>query len=45
MLRAAGDYDAAPLYVDDSSDIGILDIRAKARRLHQQAWPSTAAWG
>ena len=27
----------APLYVDDSSDIGILDIRAKARRLHQQA--------
>ena len=24
----------APLYVDDSSDIGILEIRAKARRLH-----------
>ena len=26
----------APLYVDDSSDIGILELRAKARRLHQQ---------
>jgi replicative DNA helicase len=37
VLRTAGEYDAAPLYVDDSSDVGILDIRAKARRLHQQA--------
>jgi replicative DNA helicase len=36
VLKVAGLYDAAPLYVDDSSDIGILDIRAKARRLHQQ---------
>ena len=36
VLRAAGDYEHAPLYVDDSSDIGLLDIRAKARRLHQQ---------
>jgi replicative DNA helicase len=36
VVRVAGEYDAAPLYVDDSSDIGILDIRAKARRLHQQ---------
>jgi replicative DNA helicase len=26
----------APLFVDDSSDIGMLEIRAKARRLHQQ---------
>ncbi|HVS29452.1 MAG TPA: replicative DNA helicase [Solirubrobacteraceae bacterium] len=26
----------APLYVDDSSDIGLLEIRAKARRLHQK---------
>ena len=24
----------APLYLDDSSDIGILELRAKARRLH-----------
>jgi replicative DNA helicase len=37
VLRTAGEYDAAPLYVDDSSDAGIMDIRAKARRLHQQA--------
>jgi replicative DNA helicase len=27
---------AAPLYVDDSSDTGVLEIRAKARRLHHQ---------
>src|SRR4051795_13287800 len=37
VLRTAGEYDTAPLYVDDSSDIGIMDVRAKARRLHQQA--------
>jgi replicative DNA helicase len=37
VLRVAGEYDVAPLYVDDSSDIGILDVRAKARRLHQQS--------
>jgi replicative DNA helicase len=37
VLRVAAEYDAAPLYVDDSSDISILDVRAKARRLHQQS--------
>jgi replicative DNA helicase len=37
VLRVAAEYDAAPLFVDDSSDLGILDLRAKARRLHQQA--------
>jgi replicative DNA helicase len=37
VLRTAGEYDVAPLYIDDSSDVAILDIRAKARRLHQQA--------
>ncbi len=37
ILDATRKLSAAPLYVDDSSDIGILDIRAKARRLHQQA--------
>ena len=26
----------APIYVDDSSDVGILEVRAKARRLHAQ---------
>jgi replicative DNA helicase len=37
VLRVAAEYDAAPLFVDDSSDVGILDVRAKARRLHQQS--------
>ncbi len=36
VLEAASRYDAAPLFIDDSSDIGVLEIRAKARRLHQQ---------
>jgi replicative DNA helicase len=36
VLRTASEYDAAPLFVDDSSDLGLLDVRAKARRLHQQ---------
>ena len=44
VLRVAGEYDAAPLFVDDSSDISILDIRAKARRLHQQTLGPTAVW-
>jgi replicative DNA helicase len=36
VLEAASRYSAAPLFIDDSSDISILEIRAKARRLHQQ---------
>ncbi len=36
ILEAAERLAAAPLFVDDSSDVGILEIRAKARRLHQQ---------
>ncbi|HEV7495963.1 replicative DNA helicase [Baekduia sp.] len=36
VLETAARYDKSPLYVDDSSDIGILEVRAKARRLHQQ---------
>ena len=36
VLKVAGEYSRAPLFIDDSSDIGILDVRAKARRLHQQ---------
>jgi replicative DNA helicase len=34
VLKAVERLAKAPLYVDDSSDIGILEIRAKARRLH-----------
>lgn len=36
ILKASNKLSAAPLYVDDSSDIGILEVRAKARRLHSQ---------
>src|SRR3954465_8511584 len=37
ILDASQKLAGAPLFVDDSSDIGILDIPAKARRLHAQA--------
>src|SRR5947209_8092313 len=34
VVKATEKLAAAPLYVDDSSDMGILELRAKARRLH-----------
>ncbi|GAC1315823.1 MAG: replicative DNA helicase [Thermoleophilaceae bacterium] len=34
VVKATERLAAAPLYIDDSSDLGILDLRAKARRLH-----------
>jgi len=37
ILEASSRLAAAPLYIDDSSDVGVLEIRAKARRLHQQS--------
>src|SRR5271163_4661261 len=37
ILAASQRLAAAPLWVDDSSDIGMLEIRAKARRLHSQS--------
>ena len=36
ILQASQRLAAAPLWVDDSSDVGLLEIRAKARRLHNQ---------
>ncbi len=36
ILEACGRLAQAPLYVDDSSDTGVLEVRAKARRLHHQ---------
>jgi replicative DNA helicase len=36
ILEACDRLAQAPLYVDDSSDTGVLDVRAKARRLHHQ---------
>src|SRR5215213_6444427 len=34
VIRACQELEQAPLWFDDSSDLGILDLRAKARRLH-----------
>jgi replicative DNA helicase len=36
ILKACERLARAPLYVDDSSDTGVLEVRAKARRLHHQ---------
>jgi replicative DNA helicase len=36
VVRACQELEQAPLWFDDSSDLGILDLRAKARRLHAQ---------
>jgi replicative DNA helicase len=34
VLRAGNELEKARLWLDDSSDLGLLDLRAKARRLH-----------
>jgi replicative DNA helicase len=34
VLRAVEKLARAPIYIDDSSDISVLELRAKARRLH-----------
>jgi replicative DNA helicase len=36
VVRACNELEQAPLWFDDSSDLSILDLRAKARRLHAQ---------
>ncbi|MDQ6841751.1 MAG: replicative DNA helicase [Actinomycetota bacterium] len=36
ILAACQRLSDAPLWVDDSSDTGVLEVRAKARRLHHQ---------
>jgi replicative DNA helicase len=36
ILAASQRLASAPLWVDDSSDVGLLEVRAKARRLHGQ---------
>jgi replicative DNA helicase len=36
IVKATNKLADAPLYIDDSSDVGLLEIRAKARRLHTQ---------
>ncbi len=34
VVRACNTLEQAPMWIDDSSDVGMLDLRAKARRLH-----------
>ncbi len=34
LLEAADNFSKAPLYIDDSSHLTIMELRAKARRLH-----------
>ncbi|MCA1689877.1 MAG: replicative DNA helicase, partial [Actinobacteria bacterium] len=36
IIKASQRLAGSPLWVDDSSDIGLLEIRAKTRRLHSQ---------
>ncbi len=36
VLTAANELAQSPLYLDDSSDVSVLDIRAKCRRMHSQ---------
>jgi replicative DNA helicase len=36
VMQATETLAAAPLYIDDSSDLSILELRAKARRLHSR---------
>lgn len=36
IMEASQRLAGAPMFIDDSSDIGLLEIRAKCRRLHQQ---------
>jgi replicative DNA helicase len=36
IVDATNKLAQAPLFIDDSSDVGLLEIRAKARRMHAQ---------
>jgi replicative DNA helicase len=36
VVKACQRLEAAPLWIDDSSDLSLLELRAKARRLHAQ---------
>ena len=36
VVKACNELESAPLWIDDSSDLGLLELRAKARRLHAQ---------
>ncbi len=36
VVKACNQLESAPMWIDDSSDLGMLDLRAKARRLDAQ---------
>ncbi len=36
VLRVCNELEDSPLWIDESSDLSLLDLRAKARRLHAQ---------
>ena len=36
VLKACNELAETPLFIDDSSDLSLLDLRAKCRRLHSQ---------
>jgi replicative DNA helicase len=36
VVKACNQLESAPLWIDDSSDLGLLELRAKARRLQAQ---------
>ena len=36
VVKATEKLYAAPLFIDDSSDMGVMELRAKARRLHSR---------
>jgi replicative DNA helicase len=36
VLKVCNEIESAPLWIDESSDLSLLDLRAKARRLHAQ---------
>jgi len=37
LLAAADEFSKAPLFIDDSSNMSIMQLRAKARRVHARA--------
>ncbi|MDP3072224.1 MAG: replicative DNA helicase [Opitutaceae bacterium] len=37
LLQAADEFSKAPIYIDDSSALSIMQLRAKARRIHSRS--------
>lgn len=43
LVAAADEFSKAPIFIDDSSALSIMQLRAKARRLHART-PSGSSW-